>query len=207
MGQKVSRMHCLKQYSIIWVCRVASFFHIVTHTFNAHGATIFCIPLWKIILFRWQASWSSFDCTKDMINQWGQIRTLQSMLLHFWSTVVGGVNVVNRCVCVCVCVCVCGSSLSCNSAANFVTIASCFTQIAGLTWSWRIPLSHTLLSVVPLPWWCSRICPCDSQKSVNSTFPADGSVLNFFLTGDVRCLQSIPWCFLSGSCGGFMSLS
>ena len=46
---------------------------------------------------------------------------------------------------------------------------------------------------------CSRICSCEPQKSVNVNFPADGSVLIFFLTGDVRCLQSITWCFLSGS--------
>jgi hypothetical protein len=200
MGQKVSRMHCLKQYNIIWVCTIASFFHVVTLIFNANGATFFRIPLWKMILFVWQASWSNFEWTKYMISQWGHIRTLQSML-HFWCSVVGGVSIVHRCMCVC------GRALSCNSAETFVTIALCFAEIAGVTWSWRIPLSRTLFTVVPLPWWCSRICPCESQKSVNITFPADGSVLNFFLTGDVRCLQSIPWCFLCGSYGGFMSLS
>jgi len=72
-----------KTIQYYWSLYSCIIFHIVTHTFNAHGATIFCIPLWKIILFGWQASWSSFEWTKHMIIQWGQIRTLQSMLLHF----------------------------------------------------------------------------------------------------------------------------
>lgn len=61
------------------------------------------------------------------------------------------------------------------------------------------PSSKSLLfTVVPLSWQCSRTAPCAFHKSAIITYPGDGWVLNFILTGDVWCFHSILWCFLSG---------